>query len=425
MVTKVSGAVRVGYADRSYYFAPRWAAPAVDVAVMLCAAGAGVVRELGSRFNSYLVVLPLSAHIAVQVVASLLLLERRRRPLTMGVVVAALSLLTPTYAAFAAPYAIVAYGGRRNRIMAALVIVLACWFIGARGWTLADPFGGPLLMVLSAVMGLYARTRTALAAEVLQRAERAEHEQQLLAEQAVFAERSRMAREMHDVVAHRINMMVLQAGALRVSSKTPAVRTAAEELRSTGTEALGELRELIWVLRSPTSPPVGHPGDDSSADIEADSAAGAPSLDAMIADARRSGVDVRLSTPHDPLGPIGPLVQRTVYRVVQECITNAAKHAPGSAVSVSIDAGHSSPSNSGAESVVQVTVDNTRPERRPDPDVESTGTGTGLQELRRRVALLLGRLESGPDQDGGYHVRLVLPITPHGGTAQTPNRGGQ
>lgn len=187
--------IRVGqmnHADVRRILAPRWAPPAIDVAVVLAAGVAGIIREIHGRPSHYLLDLPFAMYIVTQVVASALLLLRRIRPLSMGLAVAALSVLTPTYAAIAAPYAIVAYGRGRGRIVAVVAIVLACWWVAARGWAISDPFGGILLLALSAVMGLYARTRTALAGEVLQRAERAEREQQLLAEQAVTAERTRM-----------------------------------------------------------------------------------------------------------------------------------------------------------------------------------------------------------------------------------------
>ena len=96
---------------------------------------------------------------------------------------------------------------------------------------------------------MYFRARRTLVAELTDRAERAEREQLLLAEQARADERVRLAGEMHDMVTHRINLMVLQAGALRVTAPDPAARAAAEELRVAGCQALTELRDLVGVLR--------------------------------------------------------------------------------------------------------------------------------------------------------------------------------
>lgn len=411
-------------ADRGYHFAPRWAAPAMDVGLVCCAAGAGVLRELGARASAYLIDLPVSADIGVQVVAALLLLQRRHHPLSMGLAVAALSLITPTYAAIAAPYSVVLYGRGRQRTLVVSMVVLVCWFLGARGWSLDEPVGGPALIALSGVLGLYAQTRNALAQEVVQRAERAEREQDLLAEQAVSAERSRLASEMHDVVAHRINLMVLQAAALGVTSTSLEVRAAAEELRASGAAALAEMRDMIGMLRSSDirNPAAGSQHERDDANIG--EVAGHRDLESLITVANGSGVDVHL-TANTPLRSLGPLVDNTVYRAVQECITNAAKHAPGSVVSVTIALSRQDVDPTVTdEPALQLTVQNTRPAQLADPDVESSGSGSGLQGLRRRVTLLAGHLDAGPDGEGGYRVRMLLPLEPRFG-APAPAAGGR
>jgi signal transduction histidine kinase len=222
-----------------------------------------------------------------------------------------------------------------------------------------------------------------------ERAERAEREQHLMAEQARDEERARLAGEMHDVVTHRVSLMVLQAGALRMTAPDEATRQAAEELRAAGCQALDELRDLVGVLR--TAP-------------EDDQEPAALGLDALVAESSAVGIPAELVTEGDP-ELASPVVGRTAYRVVREALTNVRKHAPGAQVVVRV---------SYDEAQVRVSVTNTAPGAANGSTLYSsalagTGSGLGLAGLRQRIELVHGTMLAGPATGGGFCVQATLP----------------
>jgi signal transduction histidine kinase len=275
--------------------------------------------------------------------------------------------------------------------------VVGLSFVGQRGWVAFRPNDHAFLLVVAALAtlaGLYVGTRREAIAGATERAERAEREQELLAEQARADERTRLAGEMHDVVTHRVNLMVLQAGALGVQSDDPAVRAAAEDLRRAGVAALGELRDLVGVLRAGRTA--------GSVEGVAEPTGG---LDELVAESRAVGATVVLDVEGDPDGP-APTVRRTLHRVVQEALTNARKHAPGAPVTVHV--------RYGADEVVAAV---SHPAADGPGDLAGTGGGVGLDGLRRRVAMVSGTLHAAPTPDGGFRVDVVLPaFVPTAGT---------
>lgn len=356
---------------------------AVDLFVVTMAAAVGSALELARPDHDGWV-------IAAQVVAALVLLVRRRRPYTAALTIAAISLFAPAWAAVLVPYSVTAFGSgqpwRRWGVIAALA---GAFLIGARAWAIDDPFTAPMVILFSALLGLYFRTRRGLVAELTDRVERAERERLLLAEQARADERVKLAGEMHDAVTHRINLMVLQAGALRVSTTDPAARKAAEEMRVAGCEALTELRDLVGVLRG------GPPGDTAAG-------AGAPAepgLSELVTESCAVGLPVRLVEEGDP-ATVAPTVRRTLFRVVQESLTNVHKHAPGADATVSVRYDQTS---------VHATVSNTRRRRPADPDVTAAGGGSGLDGLKYRVEVVGGTLTARPEPDGGFTVSAIMP----------------
>ncbi|GAA2012277.1 sensor histidine kinase [Nakamurella flavida] len=210
---------------------------------------------------------------------------------------------------------------------------------------------------------------------------------------AAAAERTRIARELHDIVAHSLAVIVVQAdGGAAAAAKNPAV--AADVLRTiadTSRQALSEMRSLVGVLRS-----------DGRSGGSPDGAAylpqpGVASLDRLVEQTRQSGVTVHVHLP-DHLPALSPTVDLTVFRVVQEALTNVLKHA-GPAASATVEI-----AISGNELAVEVVDDGRGAAARSD------GAGNGLRGMRERVAVLDGTLWAGPRPGGGFRVRVVLPM---------------
>lgn len=262
--------------------------------------------------------------------------------------------------------------------------------LATRPWNPAwntTPFG-LLSTALPVAIALYFEARRQLLSSLRDRAERAEREQHLLAEQALTAERRRLASEMHDVVTHRLSLMVLHAGALGVTSRDPSVKSAAEDIRREGAHALDELRDLVGVLRNGTGiePPVPNPPlPGEMADLVAESVA--------------VGIATELSVSGDRTS-VSPTVARTAYRVVQEALTNIRKHAPGCSATVSLRY------HPGGLDVAVVNTSATRP---PDTALAGSGSGAGLSGLRQRVELVGGTFEAGPAPGGGFKIGAILP----------------
>ncbi|WP_191271579.1 sensor histidine kinase [Nocardiopsis terrae] len=247
-----------------------------------------------------------------------------------------------------------------------------------------------LYLVVPVIAGLWIGTRRQLIDRLQERAERLEREQHMMADQAISAERTRIAREMHDVVAHRVSLMVLHAGGLEVSAADERTAQAAGLIRTTGREALAELRGILGVLR-----------DDGT-----DAAPTAPQpvlddLERLIAEWRGAGMEVSREET-GPRRPLPPAVQRTAFRVVQEGLTNAAKHATGAAVRVWL---HHGPNR------LEVEVVN---EPGNGPAHAPPRSGYGLTGLRERVVLAGGELSAGVCPDGGWRMRAILPVGEEG-----------
>ncbi|MDT7776122.1 MAG: hypothetical protein QOC67_5046 [Pseudonocardiales bacterium] len=285
-----------------------------------------------------------------------------------------------------AAYSALAYGRDRRR---AWIMVGVISLIGARAWepSVSLPVEMAMIVVLPALLGVYV-------ANLTERAERAERDQHRLAEQARVEERVRLAAEMHDVVTHRVSLMVLQAGALGVTATDAATRAAAEDLRAAGCQALEELRDLVGVLRSAP----GEAAEDFALP-RAGGQAAAPDFSELLAESESVGVAVELEQHGNP-ELASPVVGRTAYRVVQESLTNVRKHAPGATARVTMQFGPDR---------VRLTVRNTAPEHNGDEALTASGSGTGLLGLRQRVELVSGSLYAGPTEDGGFVVDVTLP----------------
>ena len=248
-----------------------------------------------------------------------------------------------------------------------------------------------IIVLLTAVViacGMVVRSKRQLMLSLRDRARRAENEARLRAEQAQRLAREAIAREMHDVLAHRLTLLSVHAGALEFRPDAPEaeVARAAGVIRESAHEALQDLREIIGVLRAGDHDDTGRPQPTLAA------------LDALVAESREAGMKVTLDLRvSDPAG-VPASVGRTAYRIAQEGLTNARKHAPGTEVAVAVEG---APGEG-----LTVSVRNPAPEGevRPVP-----GSGQGLIGLTERATLAGGRLEHGPEPDGGFGVRAWLP----------------
>nr|WP_269811224.1 histidine kinase [Kineosporia rhizophila] len=253
----------------------------------------------------------------------------------------------------------------------------------------ADLVAGLIAVCAVLAWGLFARARRQLILSLRDRAERAESERNLLLEQARQSERTRIAREMHDVLGHRISLISLHAGALefRADKAGPEVAESAAVIRASARQALQDLREVIGVLRAG--------GAEDSPDRPQPTLADIPSL---VEESRQAGMKVTLNCEHAEGQGVPEVIGRTVYRIVQEGLTNARKHAPGTAVQVSV--------NGTPGQGLEVTVLNRAPLAPPDA---IPGAGQGLVGLTERVNLAEGSLEHGRTAAGDFRLAARLP----------------
>ncbi|MBB2912463.1 signal transduction histidine kinase [Streptosporangium becharense] len=283
-------------------------------------------------------------------------------------------------------------------------LAVAGW-AGFAGWswidvgrlTADDAVSAAVAAAAVTVLGLHTATRRALAASLRERAESAEAGQRLRDERARSAERTRIAREMHDVLAHKVSLITLHAGALELAASGGSARVeqGAALIRVTAREALQELRYVLGVLRAEPGVP----------DLGASPDGGEPFTDpaSLVRAAGRAGQRVEL---RDHAGSLPPAMARVVYRVIQEGLTNARKHAPDAPVTVAVDRD--------AGDAVTVTVDNAPGSGAP---ADLPGSGSGLVGLAERVRLVGGALSSGPlspSEGGGWRLRAVVPWLGHG-----------
>ncbi|MFD4668893.1 sensor histidine kinase [Lentzea sp. NPDC058450] len=337
--------------------------------------------------------------LAVGVVALALLPLRRRHPLLVACLAGAACVVSVA-ALGATALAVVSIAARRRLVVVAAAVFLAgsvvSEFLYRPRFLLTEaggfePVGSVVLsgafFAAAVVVGRYVATRRALVLSLNERAVTAEREQALAAQVARDAERNRIAREMHDVLAHRISMVALHAGALTYRDDLDRGQTAevAHTIGENARLALAELREVLGVLRT-----------DGTAGVEPPQPTLAQ-LPALLADAREAGSAVRLDSG-EVLGlECSETLSRTAFRIVQEALTNARRHAPGEPVVVRL-AGV-------AGGVLEVEVSNPLGD---GPDVVSS-PGVGLLGLAERAALVGGTFAHGARPDGSFVVTARLP----------------
>ncbi|MEW2531033.1 histidine kinase [Streptomyces sp. NPDC047071] len=246
-----------------------------------------------------------------------------------------------------------------------------------------------MLLLVVLAWGMLVRSRRQLLIALRDRARRAENEAALRAEQAQRLAREAIAREMHDVLAHRLTLLSVHAGALEFRPDAPQaeIARAAGVIRESAHEALQDLRQVIGVLR-------GGEAETSSGRPQPTLAA----LDTLVAESREAGMKVVLDLRVADAEAVPAAIGRTAYRIAQEALTNARKHAPGAEVTVAV---------AGApDEGLTVTVRNPAPPGEVPP---VPGSGQGLIGLTERASLAGGRLSHGVRQGGGFAVEAWLP----------------
>ncbi len=239
--------------------------------------------------------------------------------------------------------------------------------------------------------GMFVRARRQLVLSLRERAVRAETEQLLRVEQAQQLERTRIAREMHDVLAHRLSLLSMHAGALEFRPDAPAaeVARAAGVVRSSAHQALEDLRQVIGVLRDTPEGAVPDRPQPTLGD-----------LPALVEECRQAGLRVQAEYRVPDLTTAPAVPGRTAYRVVQEALTNVRKHAPGAVAAVRV---------TGAPGQ-GLTVEVRNPALVGDrPQAALPSSGTGLIGLLERVTLAGGELDSGWTAEGGFRLCARLP----------------
>ncbi|MFG1888215.1 sensor histidine kinase [Micromonospora sp. NPDC049051] len=263
----------------------------------------------------------------------------------------------------------------------------ATWFLLASVLLFAGVF--PWLV------GRYRRQQAVLADAGRRHAEARDRERRGAAERIRLRERARIAQEMHDSLGHDLSLIALRAAALEVAGDlAPRHRAAAGELRASVAAATERLHGIIGVLREPDGTASTRPADESVGEL--------------VDGAREAGMAVRL-TGVDALAQLPPMAAHAVHRVVREALTNAARYAPGAAVTVVL---------SRDDEQVEVAVVNAPPPAGPLPGPPSTGSG--LLALAERVRLGGGALAAGHRDDGGFVVRAHLPVAGPGGADALP-----
>jgi len=347
------------------------------------------------------------------IASGLVLVVRRRWPVAVFLTAALASLVY--YASgftdgpgwiglFVALYTLTAYGdGRRSLVIAGVGIAVLStgWFLAALdieppaaiGWV----FFRIAASVMAAALGESFRSRHVIAVEALERARLAERTREEEARSRVDAERLRIAREVHDTVAHAVAIINVQAGvtAYLLDKRPEGAREALLTIEQTSAQALHELRAVLGVIRDPDNGRVPRPGLQQVGDL--------------AAMAREAGLDVELEATSTAALPSA--VDHTAYRIVQESITNVIRHVGPTRVTVALDYG--------ADALEVRVTDEGGPEAAGDGAVglrPPAEPGRGIVGMRERCGLLGGELTAGPRPTGGFEVRARLPLVPAGTT---------
>lgn len=366
-----------------------------DTALFAFAVVLGGITQ-GYLWHTHGVVLD-AVDVAAGAVACLALWWRRAHPMAVFVLALAANTFSPLALGAGLVAVCTAASRLRGRALTAVVVLTAAASVvfplvnPAAGEIVKVGFPAFLLTVIAFGWGLYLRARRELVASLRERAERLAADQERSAEQAREAERRRIAREMHDVLAHRLSLLSVHAGALEFHPDAPAAEMAqaAAVIRTSAAAALAELRQVITVLREDSvatdGPP--QPGFGQLADL--------------LQESRSAGMTLHARIDLPEAGQLPEAAGRTVYRVIQEGLTNARKHAPGTPVQVTVTAD--------GQAVTAEVITRRRPALDKPGAAAPAGAGAGLIGLAERVTLAGGQLDYGPNAIGDFVLHATIP----------------
>ncbi|TMR93332.1 sensor histidine kinase [Nonomuraea basaltis] len=355
------------------------------------------------------------AGVALTLVANLALAWRRRAPVTVLMVSCAASIIfhAAGYDArlngVAPLLALYTVAGRRSPAVSVPCVLppaVSLWhaaFLGPDEFTWPNLAQTSIMVAVAWTFGNSTRMLVERNRRLAHLSERLRQEQEDKARRAVTEERVRIARELHDLVAHHMSVIVIQAGLARyvLGSDLATARGALTTIADTGSEAMGEMRRLLSVLRIDT--------DDDDADGY-DPAPGLQRLDQLVERLRSAGLTVEVSITGQ-VRPLAPGIDLCAYRVVQECLTNVLKHAGPATAWVSL--------HYGAELELRVTDDGRGAAATPQEN------GHGLIVMRERVKLYKGTVAAGSKPSGGFEVVVTLPLSSSHQDDQPPQSHGK
>jgi signal transduction histidine kinase len=337
------------------------------------------------------------------------LVWRRREPTVVFSVVAAVALVqwavdlqrSADLALLVALYTVAARQDRRRALAAAGVLEVGVLLAAARFAPAGDDVVASVVFLTGMVaaaffVGTTVQNRRAYLDALVDRAARAEREADQQARLAATAERTRIARELHDIVAHSLTVVVTLAEAAVATSVTdpPAARAAMSHVATTGRSALAEMRRLLGVLRTDAT------GTDMDPEVSAAQRTPAPGLDRLdelVAQTRSAGLPVRL-TVSGLTRPLPTTLETTAYRVLQESVTNVLRHA--------VDPTHL---DIGVHWAPDALVIDVHDDGRPPPATPDGAGGHGLTGMRERLAVFGAQLTVGPAPSGGWSVHACIP----------------
>ena len=313
--------------------------------------------------------------------------------LLLGYFPVSTTLLAPVVASYSAG----AYGERNRAAVAAALAtasvagVLLLSIAGTTDIRFAEASAVLLLLACAGVVGDRVRTRRQLLAGLQEQVRLQERERAAMGQLAAAAERARIARELHDIVAHGVSVIVVHARGAQVAfDKNPdAARRSLALIETTGREALSELRTVVGALHEG--------GAEGSGTGERGPQPGLGDLERLVQSTAAAGLAVGLRTEGTPT-PVSAAVGLSAYRIVQEALANVLKHSTATSADVVV--------THGPDRLVVHVLD----AGEPVPDAPASG-GHGLVGMRQRVGLLGGRLDVGPRAGGGFEVLAVLPLT--------------